>query len=57
MSRSVKKGPFVQEKLYNMVEEMNKKNDDEDNSTKVKKTDELTNDSISLNENEKDKKL
>ncbi len=27
MSRSVKKGPFVQEKLYNMVEEMNKKNE------------------------------
>ena len=27
MSRSVKKGPFVQEKLYNLVEEMNKKNE------------------------------
>lgn len=27
MSRSVKKGPFVQEKLFAAIEEMNKKND------------------------------
>ena len=27
MSRSIKKGPFVQEKLFNAIAEMNKKNE------------------------------
>ena len=27
MSRSVKKGPFVEEKLFNRIEEMNKQNE------------------------------
>ncbi len=27
MSRSLKKGPFVEEKLFNRIEEMNNKND------------------------------